>query len=105
MAKKYLYIENDGTQRAGVIDTASGKLYTTTYIMPDNSLLGYTGDPNNCNPSNNPGEALLYTSISGTWFVDTGVDPEKVWVKIQDSPGGEWLWIINGDNVLDCGIF
>ena len=107
MSKNYIYLDTDGTQKAGLLDLdgAPGTLYHTATVMPDLSLLGYTGDPNNANPANNPGEQLLYNSGIGTWFIDKGVDPNLIWVKTQDIAGGDWEQVFNYEGTLDCGSF
>jgi len=60
--------------------------------MPDDTQLGYTGDPNAVINGNTDGETLLYNSPSGTKYLDKGVDPHERWVKVQDGAGGSWAF-------------
>jgi len=59
--------------------------------MPDDTQLGYTGDPNGVVNGGTPGETLLYNSPSGAQFLDKGQDPYVKWTKIQDVAGGLWV--------------
>ena len=58
--------------------------------MPDDTQLGYTGDPNNVVNGNTPGETLLYNAPSGTEYLDKGQDPHVRYKKVQDAAGGTW---------------
>lgn len=59
--------------------------------MPDDTQLGYTGDPNNVINGNTPGETLLYNSPSGTKYIDKGANPHVGYTKTQDTAGGTWV--------------
>ncbi|MAR66164.1 MAG: hypothetical protein CL833_02820 [Crocinitomicaceae bacterium] len=67
-------------------------LYKSGTVMPDDSLLGYNGDPNNAT-TNNAGESLLYNSAVGTLYVnDSGVmyrktDTNNTWENIGSGSG------------------
>lgn len=45
--------------------------YKTGTTMPDGSLLGYDGDPNDVDKDNSPGELLVYYSPQGTLFQES----------------------------------
>lgn len=59
--------------------------------LPDNTQLGYTGNPNNVVNGNTPGENLLYYSPSGTKYLDKGQNPHIRYTKAQDAAGGLWI--------------
>jgi len=59
--------------------------------MPDQSLLGYTGDPNNAVNGSTPGETLLQNAPSGAAFLDRAGAPFDVWDKVVDGVGGTWV--------------
>lgn len=67
--------------------------------MPDDTQLGYTGDPNNVINGNTPGETLLYNSPSGSKYLDKGLTPHERWTKVEDSAGG--LWELEGGEDVD----
>ncbi len=58
--------------------------------LPDDSQLGYVGDPNAAINNNSPGETLLYNCPAGARYLDKALDPQQRWVKVQDIPGGIW---------------
>ncbi len=58
--------------------------------MPDDTQLGYVGDPNSVINGNTPGETLLYNAPSGTKFLDKGADPYERYIKVRDTAGGLW---------------
>jgi len=58
--------------------------------MPDDTQLGYIGDPNNAINGNSDGETLLYNSPSGTAYIDKGSSLHERWAKVQDGAGGLW---------------
>ena len=58
--------------------------------MPDDTQLGYIGDPNNVINGNSDGETLLYNSPSGSKYLDKGLTPHERWSKVDDSAGGLW---------------
>jgi len=58
--------------------------------MPDDTQLGYVGDPNNVINGNTDGETLLYNSPSGSKYLDKDSDPHERWVKVVDVAGGLW---------------
>jgi len=66
-------------------------LFKSTTEMPDQSLLGYTGDPNSAVNGNTPGETLLQNSPAGTSFQDRTAVPYIIWDKLEDGIGGVWL--------------
>jgi len=73
--------------------------------MPDSTLLGYVGDPNNIINGNTPGETLLYNCPSGTRYLDKTNDPNTPWEKVGNPPGGIWVikdpsQYVAGDNVI-----
>jgi len=68
--------------------------------MPDNSQLGFTGNPNNVIEGNTAGETLLYNSPSGTQFIDKSADPHVRYVKSQDFPGGIWEILSSSEQSL-----
>ena len=47
-------------------------LYKNGTTMPDGSLLGYDGDPNDVDKDNSPGELLVYYSPQGTLYQESG---------------------------------
>ena len=49
------------TQRRAII-------YKAGTVMPDDSLLGYEGDPNNVDQNNSDGELLIYYAGQGTLY-------------------------------------
>ncbi len=68
-----------------------GVVFHRDTSMPDDSQLGYIGDPNACVAGNSDGEFLLYNSPSGTTYLDKTTSPYDSWTKIQDIPGGLWV--------------
>jgi hypothetical protein len=66
-------------------------VFKTTTTMPDNSLLGYDGNPNNAVAGNTPGETLLYNSPLPTFYFQSN---GTLWVK-DTSPNG---WSILGSS-------
>jgi len=80
-------------------------LFHSETEMPDESLLGYTGNPNNVNPANTPGETLIYNCPAGTLFLDKGVDPHVMWVKVQSQAGGQWVYNYDENSTIDLGPF
>ena len=77
--------------------------------MPDESQLGYTGDPNNAVNGNTDGETLLHNCPSGSRYLDKGSVPHARWVKVSDAPGGDWVeeGAALGEEVAHCcqGLF
>ena len=65
-------------------------LFHASTEMPDQSLLGYTGDPNSAVNGNTPGETLLQNSPAGTSFQDRASVPYEIWDKMEDGIGGIW---------------
>lgn len=67
-------------------------LFKSTTTLPDNSVLGYNGDPNNITNST-PGEFLLYNCPVGTRYQqDNGIqwykkEMENVWEQF-----GGMIW-------------
>ncbi len=59
--------------------------------LPDQSLLGYTGNPNDVVPGNTPGETLIYNAAAGTHYQDRGILPYETWEKAEGGSGGIWL--------------
>ena len=59
--------------------------------MPDDTQLGYIGNPNNAINGNTPGETLLFNSPSGTRYLDKSTYPHQRWDKVQDDGGGLWV--------------
>ena len=64
-------------------------LYKSTTVMPDNSLLGYDGDPSQADKDNSDGEQLLYYSAQGSMYMDSS---GTVYLK-QTTPDG---WVVLG---------
>jgi hypothetical protein len=68
-------------------------LYKSGTVMPDGSLLGFDGDPNNAG-TEDAGEKLIYNSPVGTLYVDDdGVmyrktDTNNTWEAIGSGSGG-----------------
>lgn len=68
-------------------------LYKSGTVMPDDSLLGFNGDPNNAG-TEDAGEKLIYNSPVGTLYVDDdGVmyrktDSNNTWEAIGSGSGG-----------------
>lgn len=69
-------------------------LFKEGTTMPDGSLLGYDGDPNNANTST-PGQTLLFNSPIGTLFIQTDgtmwrkkVLATNTWVTLGEGSGG-----------------
>jgi hypothetical protein len=56
--------------------------------MPDETQLGYEGDPNNAVLNNTPGESLLCNCPSGSLYLDKSVAPHKMYYKVEDRSGG-----------------
>ena len=75
-------------------------LYKTGTTMPDGSLLGYDGDPNDADKDNSPGELLVYYSPQGTLYQESGgnmwrkSETPNVWLPVGSAGGGG-----SGDNV------
>jgi hypothetical protein len=67
------------------------RIFHRDTTMPDESQLGYIGDPNSVVNGNTPGESLLYNAPSGTKFVDKTSSPYEIWEKIEDTAGGVWV--------------
>jgi len=59
--------------------------------MPDDTQLGYTGDPNSASNGATAGQTLLYNSPSGAKYLDKSTDPYERWAKVQDTAGGTWV--------------
>ena len=81
-------------------------LYKSTTSMPDNTQLGYDGNPNSATNSSTAGEKLLYNSPQGTLYQQSnGVMWRKqlmqnTWVELGSSssetithvlPRGTWI--------------
>lgn len=49
-------------------------LFKPTTTMPDNSLLGYDGNPNSVVNGNTPGETLVYNCPMGTMYIQSNGD-------------------------------
>ena len=68
-------------------------LYKSGTVMPDGSLLGFDGDPNNAG-STDAGERLIFNSAVGTLYVnDNGImyrktDTNNTWEAIGSGSGG-----------------
>jgi hypothetical protein len=62
--------------------------------MPDESQLGFNGNPNMTSPSNSNGEFLLYNSPYGTFYIE---DNGNLWFKI--SQPNTWIEI-GGSNIF-----
>jgi hypothetical protein len=89
-------------------------LFHKDTTMPDNTQLGYDGDPNSANPVNSDGEFLLHYSPAGTNYCQKNTIPFSLWTKKSDNPGGIWevagagsapttpelLFIYNSDGTL-----
>jgi len=62
-------------------------LFKSTTTMPDNSLLGFNGDPNTVSNGITPGQTLMYNSPTGTYYIqDNGTlwykkEMQNVWVQ------------------------
>ena len=69
-------------------------LFKPDTTMPDNSLLGYDGNPNLVDENNSDGEYLLYHSPIGTMYIQfNGVEWRKKslpneWVELGSGSGG-----------------
>ena len=87
------------------------KLLKSTTTMPDNSQLGYDGDPNLAVLNTTAGQSLLHHSPLGTGFIQqdgTG------WQKVEQTAGGLWkkvgydadlkIYIDNADTTLQTNI-
>jgi hypothetical protein len=72
-------------------------LFKPDTTMPDNTLLGYDGDPNAVDEHNSDGEFLLYHSPLGTQYIQfNGVEWRKralpnVWVELGGGGGTSTL--------------
>jgi len=64
-------------------------VFTTNTTLPDDTQLGYSGDPNNIVNGNTQGESLLYNAPCGTIFIDNSIIPTKVYQKIEGISGDE----------------
>ena len=71
--------------------------------MPDESQLGYVGNPNNVLNGNTPGETLLYNAPSGTKYIDKTSQPYEIWEKIEDLSGGVWVSAYGNTTVVSNG--
>jgi len=56
--------------------------------LPDDTQLGYIGDPNNVVNGATAGQTLLYNCPSGTFFLDKSQNPHDIYQKVQDGAGG-----------------
>ena len=68
--------------------------------LPDDTQLGYTGNPNDAINGNTNGETLLYNSPSGTQYLDKGLSIYERWTKVEDTPGGLWE-LVSGESVAN----
>jgi len=66
-------------------------LFHRDTTMPDDTQLGYTGDPNSASNGATAGQTLLYNSPSGAKYLDKSTDPYERWAKVQDTAGGTWV--------------
>jgi len=66
-------------------------LFHRDTTMPDNSQLGYVGDPNDITEPTTSGQVLLFNCPAGTQFLDKGQTPMVLWTKRVDTPGGVWI--------------
>lgn len=80
-------------------------LFKEGTVMPDGSLLGYNGNPNNTNNST-PGQTLLLNSPIGTLFIQTDgtmwrktVLATNTWVTLGDGTGGSGGSTVNSQLV------
>jgi len=73
--------------------------------MPDDTQLGYTGNPNDVINGNTPGESLLYNAPSGTEYLDKGEDPHTRYKKVQDLAGGTWNEVTSDGSVISGEYF
>lgn len=55
-----------------------GIVFHRDVSLPDDSQLGYVGNPNNVINGNTAGETLLYNCPSGTFFIDKSKNPYEV---------------------------
>jgi hypothetical protein len=65
-----------------------GIIFHRDTSMPDETQLGYSGNPNNVSNGNTPGESLLYNCPSGTTYINKGIMPYDIYDKVEDSAGG-----------------
>jgi len=82
-------------------------LYKTGTTMPDDSLLGYDGDPNSVDKDNTSGEQLIYYSPQGTLYQESGgnmwrkSETPNVWIPVGSGSGsGSSLWIDEGNGSI-----
>ena len=77
-------------------------LFTPITSMPDDTSLGYNGDPNLANPSNSDGEFLLYHSPNSTRYAefDASQNVLQEWYK-EGQPN---TWSFLGSGALDTSV-
>lgn len=56
-------------------------IFTRNTTMPDNTLLGYEGNPNEVDAGNSDGEFLLYNSPQGTHYQEIARSSNNMWIK------------------------
>jgi len=72
-------------------------LFTPITTMPDDTSLGYNGDPNSAVPGNSAGEFLLYNSPNSTRYAefDASQNVSQEWYK--KAQPNIWEWLGSGD--------
>lgn len=64
------------------------KLLKSTTTLPDETPLGYDGDPNLVINGNSQGDTLLFNAPLGTGFIQQS---GTAWMKVDNNNGGVWV--------------